>query len=374
MIFSLVIPVYNASNFIEGLVESIDRLAHQPDSKINVYLIENGSDDGSYEICDELTEKYGFVSCAHFGKIGAFRARREGMKLISGDYAFFLDADDEISENLIIDIEKCLLDRRKYATGGNVQDMLPDIIQYNAAGTDSRDKRMFDFPFEEGKVYSGDDKRAFYEVMCKGDSLNALWNKCISNKLIKKVLLDESLNGLSISHGEDLLQTAQLLDLADSIVYLDKILYYYRVNPAGLTAGFHKDFLDDQIKAWERFDVYMTKWLGKNARTSKGNLVKADEATFAALVDKRKALTCSIAIDNVIYSDIPYKQKKLLLKELMDSDFYAKYGKMSLPTWAPEADVFVHNMQVETGAYDKLLRSARKYGFKTRIKKLLGQG
>ncbi|WP_026650906.1 glycosyltransferase family 2 protein [Butyrivibrio proteoclasticus] len=365
MIFTVVIPVYNAVNYIENLVENLvgisDACGKHPEVK--TLLIENGSDDGSYELCDKLAEKYAEVSCAHFGKIGAFRARREGMKRVKGDYAFFLDADDGVSPDLVKEVQaiidacagESLADKEVSSLTGTLKNKLPDIIQYNAADYNNRDKKMFAYPFEAGKLYSGEDKKLFYQVMCEGDSINALWNKCISVSLIKKALEDESLNGLSISHGEDLLQTAQLLDLADSVVYLDKILYYYRVNPNGLTAGFHADLLDEQIVAWDRFDGYVDKWFPEGA----------------ALVKERKSLTCSIAIRNLIYSGIGYAQKKVILKDILDSDFYGKYGKGKLPSWAPEADVFVHDLELEDKPYNKLLASARKNDFKSKIKHLI---
>lgn len=385
MIFTVVIPVYNAANYIEDLVENIVRISEDcgKHPEVKTLIIENGSNDGSYEICDKLAEKYADVSCAHFGKIGAFRARREGMKRVKGDYAFFLDADDGVSPDLIKEvqalIDACagdsLADKDTSSLTGAMKNQLPDMIQYNAADYNNRDKKMFDYPFEAGKLYGGEDKKIFYQVMCEGDSINALWNKCISVRLIKKALEDESLNGLSISHGEDLLQTAQLLDLSESVVYLDKILYYYRVNPSGLTAGFHQELLDEQILAWERFDAYVDKWLpGDKDRyidLGNGQAELPDGPSCHEMVKERKSLTCSIAIRNLIYSGISYSQKKSLLKAILDSDFYCRYGKGKLPSWAPEADVFVHKLELEDKPYKKLLASARKNDFKTKIKSIL---
>ena len=103
MTFSIVIPVYNAEKYIEECISSV--FSHNngvgTDYDIEVLLIENGSTDSSAAICDKAATGNDKVQVFHFGKIGAFAARREGMRAAKGDYIVFSDADDLMAEGAL---------------------------------------------------------------------------------------------------------------------------------------------------------------------------------------------------------------------------------------------------------------------------------
>lgn len=353
MTFSIVIPVYNAEKYIKECIESVDAMVIPEGSSLEVLLVENGSRDESGRICDACSRKDGKYKSLHFGKIGAYGARREGMKAASGDYIFFADADDKMDAKALVKVSK-FLDCRNDAD-------FPDIILHNAAGIETPDKRMFDFSsgFESGRIYTETEKAPFYEIMCLNDSLNALWNKAISRGLAQQVLATQGDEQKLFNHGEDLLQTAELIDKAASIVYLDEILYYYRDNAQGLTGSFHKEFLENQVDAWKAFDEYADKWTG---------------GRFTEKIAERKTLTCTIAVKSLVYSMLGTGEKKRELQRIMNDPFYKEYALKALPQWAPEEDVFVHEIMTGAESFEKLCSLGRSYKTKAVIKKLLGRG
>ena len=86
-------PVYNAANFVTQAIESA---LQQPETE-EVILVEDGSGDGSWEICRLLAEKYHKVSLfSHPGREnrGAGASRNLGMKKSSCEFIAFLDSDD----------------------------------------------------------------------------------------------------------------------------------------------------------------------------------------------------------------------------------------------------------------------------------------
>ena len=90
---SVVIPVYKAAAFVTRAVESA---IEQPETA-EVILIEDGSDDNSFEVCTSLVEKYNKVKLyRHPGNAnkGAGLSRNLGIEKSSGEYIAFLDADD----------------------------------------------------------------------------------------------------------------------------------------------------------------------------------------------------------------------------------------------------------------------------------------
>ncbi|MDC7292985.1 glycosyltransferase family 2 protein [Butyrivibrio sp. DSM 10294] len=347
--FTVIVPVHNGEKYIDDLMGSVLCQVDEEEDNFEVILVENGSEDVTPAICDRYAEEYECVRALHFGPIGAYRARREGMRAASGDYLVFADVDDMVSDKLIDELTR-------YILFFNERGKRPDVILYNAATDDNRDKRMFGFEFEENKLYS--DKTAFYKLMQLNDSLNALWNKAISSGLAARILEEESSSHeeKSFNHGEDLLQTAEILDKAGSIAYLDSILYYYRENNSGLTGGYHRDALENQVKAWSAFDEYAAKWSGD---------------TYLGLIDERKTLTCCISVAKLIYSGIPGGDKKRDLAAILEDPFYRTYAAGKLPDWAPEESVFVHKLMMADKPMKELLASGRSFRFRQTIKGLI---
>ncbi len=348
MIFSIIVPVCNAAEYLPRLFRSVDALRIEPGYEIELLLIVNGSTDDSEKICREYQAQHYYADTYTYDAIGPFEARRKGMKKAKGDYFVFSDADDELLEDSIYRLYEAL--------GKTEGEEKPDIILYNAETSEKPGKKKFSFPFREGVVYSGDDKRVFYETMCRGDSLNAMWNKAISRRLADWTIVDDEIikSAPSLSHGEDLIQAASLIDGARSIIYLDKILYRYIINKKGLTGGYHPEYIPHQEQAWDVFEKYMDKW---------------HMSDMEKLVDERKALTCTIGVKGLIYSDLSREEKSYRLKELMGLGFYREFGRAMLPDWASEEDVFVHELQCKHNAAGSLLMSGLKSDFKRYIKK-----
>ncbi|WP_029231925.1 glycosyltransferase [Butyrivibrio sp. VCB2006] len=348
MTFSVIIPVYNAEKYIDSALKPVIA-AGEKGCDLEAILVENGSEDGSAIICDRYADKYDFIRTSHFGKIGAFRARLEGMKLAGGEYLIFADADDELAEDNFDKLSDCI-------SFYGERSITPDLIIYNAADSKDRNGKLFSFPFEEGKVYSGEEKRVFYDIMSSSDALNAMWNKAVRRDFIRET---DSFEGVLLNHGEDLLQTAEFIDKAKTIVYIDKALYYYNQNSSGLTGSFHKEYMDDQITAWKKFDKYIEKW-------------HRDGDGYWDILARRKTLTCAIAVKSLIYSGIRRADIARFLKEMMDMPFYKEYAGEPLPEWAPEADVFVYKLMNSDKPYSNMMRSASKFAIKSKVKKILG--
>ncbi|WP_408069960.1 glycosyltransferase family 2 protein [Butyrivibrio sp. JL13D10] len=367
MKFSVIIPVHNAEKYIREAMDSVLAQELPSDVQMEVLLIENGSGDRSAAICDEYAEaasarnaqikttkiknaqiksdqiKSAQIKSVHMGKASAYEARQEGVRISTGDWIVFMDADDKVVPCLIDTLNNEI---KKYSAEGKAV----DVILYNAAELDTPDKKMFGFPFEEGVAYGRDNRQDFHRLMCCGDSLNAMWNKCIKRDLSMESCV---LDGRRLNHGEDLLQTAAIIDRAKGIAYLDRILYLYRINEEGLTGSYHEEFMDNQAGAWEAFDNYAGKWCGDK---------------YSDIISRRKTLTCTIGMKKLIYSGLSIREIKKKLRTMVLSDFYKKYAKGELPDWAPEEDVFVHGLQVSANAEKSLMRSCLKHKLKSYIK------
>ena len=137
---------------------------------------------------------------------------------------------------------------------------------------------------------------------------------------------------------------------------MDRILYFYRENAGGLTGSYHRDTFEDQIAAWEAFDEYTAAWSGD---------------TFKGIVDERKTLTCCICIASLVFSDLPVADKKNELDKIMSCDFYERYALKELPDWAPEEDVFIHDLMKGQDPRGQLLNLGVKHRIKSFVKGIL---
>ncbi len=98
MTFSIVIPVYNVEEYLNQCVDSV---LNQNYKQFEIILVNDGSSDGSPEICDEYA-KLENITVFHKENEGLSEARNDGLKIAKGEYVVFLDSDDywEGSNNL----------------------------------------------------------------------------------------------------------------------------------------------------------------------------------------------------------------------------------------------------------------------------------
>ncbi|MDP4276664.1 MAG: glycosyltransferase family A protein [Bacteroidota bacterium] len=94
-LISVIIPVYNREN---NVLETLNSLVEQTYRPIELILVDNGSTDGSLEICRKFQTRYDQpafrVIVTETLRHGANAARNKGFKLSSGDYLLFFDSDD----------------------------------------------------------------------------------------------------------------------------------------------------------------------------------------------------------------------------------------------------------------------------------------
>lgn len=90
---SVIVPVYNSIDCLERCVASI---CAQTYSQLEILLIDDGSTDGTNELCERLAAKDTRIRTYHKENGGASSARNAGLKLATGEYLGFVDSDDHI--------------------------------------------------------------------------------------------------------------------------------------------------------------------------------------------------------------------------------------------------------------------------------------
>lgn len=93
---SVIVPIYNAEKY---LVQCLDSVVNQTLKDIEIILIDDGSTDGSAEICKRYLSDTR-VTYYHKENEGLAAARQDGMERASGEYIGFVDSDDWTEPNM----------------------------------------------------------------------------------------------------------------------------------------------------------------------------------------------------------------------------------------------------------------------------------
>ncbi|MDD3204917.1 MAG: glycosyltransferase [Lachnospiraceae bacterium] len=109
-LISIIIPIYNKEKY---LIRCLDSLEKQTYKNLEIILVDDGSNDGSLEICRKYKNKTKYL-CKLISQdnYGPSSARNAGLDIALGEYIVFLDADDFLDErcieicNSIIETEK----------------------------------------------------------------------------------------------------------------------------------------------------------------------------------------------------------------------------------------------------------------------------
>lgn len=211
--FSFIVPVYNCRQYLEECVRGI--LA-QTVSDFEILLVDDGSADGSGELCDRLAEKDTRVRVFHKANGGAASARNVGLDKAEGGFVLFVDCDDTVEEDLLEAVEPHLSDAECLPVYGMSFDYRNDdgsIVKTELYGTA--------FPGSHGVAEIAEKLPAFFED-------NVLSSAC--NKVFPLKLLREK--GLRFREHmrlyEDLEFVLRCLPCFERIQMIGRGLYHYR--------------------------------------------------------------------------------------------------------------------------------------------------
>ncbi|MBD5453677.1 MAG: glycosyltransferase family 2 protein [Lachnospiraceae bacterium] len=126
---SVIVPIYNTLDYLERCVDSIRMQTYE---NLEILLIDDGSTDGTGELCDTLARQDNRIRVYHKENGGASSARNFGLQNAIGDYIGFIDSDDYIDTDIYQSMIE-LIAERDY-----------DIVQMSRDERDEADNRLED--------------------------------------------------------------------------------------------------------------------------------------------------------------------------------------------------------------------------------------
>lgn len=101
VLISVIVPVYNVEQYLRHCLASIGAQSYQ---NLEIILVDDGSSDGSGEICDSFAQTDSRCFVVHQENQGSWAARNTGQKIAKGDFIMFVDGDDFLHKDAV----KCL--------------------------------------------------------------------------------------------------------------------------------------------------------------------------------------------------------------------------------------------------------------------------
>lgn len=229
MKFSIIIPVYNAERFIHECVESIFEQSYD---NYEIIFINDGSTDDSLSLCKKIAEKHKQVILIDQKNQGPFQARIQGIKASKGDYIIFMDSDDLLEFDALSIIAEVLKNNDS------------DILLMNHKTVDENNNEIKYKGHLKGNELVQLEKNKAIEILLTTNKLNNLWGKVFKSYLVKKSIYSYFEN-LNLIQAEDHLQMVSIILNSNSILYVNKTIYRYRINRDGTTSNFRlKNLLD----------------------------------------------------------------------------------------------------------------------------------
>lgn len=110
MFLSIIIPVYNAENY---LAQCLDSCLSQDISRgeYEVICVNDGSSDGSGKVLEEYAKTYSNVHVINQQNAGVSAARNTGLDAAPGDYIWFVDSDDLILPNCLGELQHICMEK-----------------------------------------------------------------------------------------------------------------------------------------------------------------------------------------------------------------------------------------------------------------------
>lgn len=135
---SVIIPVYNASRYIDSCVKSVLKQTYD---NWELIFIDDGSSDDSFEKCRSWAKTDSRIKVLHEENGGPAKARNYGLDMAKGEYISFLDVDDWWDENFLkimyetIQMKKCQIAvcgfNQVDKDGKVLGSLVTDTIEYN---------------------------------------------------------------------------------------------------------------------------------------------------------------------------------------------------------------------------------------------------
>lgn len=212
---SVVLPIYNVSDYLS---ECLDSVINQTYRNLEIICVDDGSTDNCLDIIKRYSVKDDRIVILEKKNGGLSSARNFGLKKAKGEYVYFLDSDDKISDDYIYNMIDAL-----FKSGRDF-----DII-CNTTIT----KIWDDCKTKKNKVYLDNGVFNYISILGRKGYPFSVWSKIYKTSFLKQ-------NNLSFKEGvifEDFEFAYKILPFVNDVLIVNKGEYFYRQRSTSIFGG-----------------------------------------------------------------------------------------------------------------------------------------
>ena len=255
---SVIVPVYNAENYLDRCINSI---LNQTYENIEIILVDDGSTDESSAICDRFADNSDKVKVIHVTNGGPARGRNIGLRQATGRFVAFVDADDYIEPDMYSTLIKELV-------SSNVQMVVCNWFIHKD-GNNCVEKSNI------GKsriVHSDELKETILsnDVSCGG---GYPWNRIIDTAILKQHNNDPVFFRENLFFYEDKVWIIELSPYIERTKLLDYTGYHYLIHNS-LSHQQTPQKMRNMLEAWKAIEALEKDGLNLSAREKRDREVR----------------------------------------------------------------------------------------------------
>lgn len=234
---SIIVPVFNVKNYVSRCMESI---LNQTYGNIEVIIVNDGSTDGSAEICSRLKERDNRVSVITQENKGLASARNAALRKIKGNYVMCVDSDDFIAPDMV--------EKMMYIAKSNHADYVS--CGYKMVSDEDAGQYIKRANAEIPEYQSVTKEKSLSKLFVPQSRYCSAWGKLYGRHLWEHGLCYPENNRF----GEDMYIAHILIDRAHKIVHTDQNYYYY--NQSG-TSLVRSEFNERKLNILEAGQIWI---------------------------------------------------------------------------------------------------------------------
>ncbi len=214
--YSVIVPVYNAQAYLKLCLDSV--LCQDTSYGYEIILVNDGSTDGSGQLCDQLACEHSCIRVVHQKNQGVSAARNAGIQTARGQYILFLDSDDFWSTQMLTTLD-------------TFSEETPDIIEFG-----------YQYVYEDGtckeapsaRIPRGETGREYLDEVFRMSQMPVIASWAAAYR--RFFLLDNELAfPMGVQYAEDFDFRMRCLDRAQCVVGVEQSFYNYRMNNQSAT-------------------------------------------------------------------------------------------------------------------------------------------
>ena len=312
---SVIVPVYNVYPYLR---EALNSVIGQTWYNLEILIIDDGSTDGSGEVCDEyLVDPR--VKVIHQENYGLSEARNRGLELLSGEYLVFLDSDDAFDYDMIRSMMEVI-------TRTKADCVVCDYAVVQTEGLLLKSRKGKRNTRKELSL----TKKDVFVGMLEGTFAISVWNKLYKANLWQNIRFPSGCN------YEDIQTIPYILDQCNQIMIYPETLVYHRKRKHSINQSNSDKNIQDLLNSYGVMERFFSKVVSP---VSAELLQKRKEVNLWRLIIRFAEMKKQKVPDEtteIVRREIQYIKENIVIRKAdtwIALIFYRYNYRMLLPLW-----------------------------------------